>query len=248
MIGHAGGFTATWNSSQAVADFLPDGSTPGVLDQDYVDPITTSAGVLASPILGLRLNVEYSCAGIFSILGVPDAGDCYGELTIPTSRANGIFDDMTVNEFLVKANTVVAGMNVPGITPSDVNYTASCLNELHSDCDPFPWNSGFNYDDNRVNLARPSSDLIPTVFSLGQNHPNPFNPITEITFGLPVDSHVKLEIFSITGQKVTTVIAEQRSAGMHTVIWNGSDVASGIYLYRIEATDFIETKKMLLLK
>jgi hypothetical protein len=226
MIGHPDGFTATWTSSQAVADFLPDGSTPGVLDQDYVDPTTTSAGVLASQILGLRLNVEYSCAGVFTILGVPTAGECFGDLTIPTSCANGMFDGLTVNEFLAIADSVVAGLSVSGVTPSDVNYTASCLNELHSDCDPFPWLS-FAPDGGDVNLARPSSEQIPTVFSLDQNHPNPFNPITDISFGLPVDSYVRLDIYNIRGRTYA---------------------ASGVYLYKIQAGEYIETRKMLLLK
>lgn len=246
MIGNSDGYTATWTSSQAVADFLPDGSTPDVLDQDYVDPTETSAGVLASQILGLRLNVEYSCAGIFSILGVPDAGDCYGDVLV-SSCGFGLFDDLTVYEFLALADSVVAGLEVSGVTPSQVNNTATCLNQLHDDCDPFPYQAILP-GGGEVNLARPSAEEIPTVFSLGQNHPNPFNPITEISFGLPVDSHVRLDIYNIRGQRVVTLIDGHYQAGMHTVMWDGTSAASGVYLYKIQADDFIETKKMLLLK
>jgi hypothetical protein len=247
MIGHPSGHTATWTSSQAIADFLPDGSTPGVLDQDYVDPLETSAGVLASQVLALRLNVEYSCAGVLT-LGFPTAGNCLGDAEVPSGCSNGLFDGLTVNEFLAVADSVVGGLNVAGVTPSDVNYTATCLNELGADCDPYAiyfFDSDGGAD---VNLAKPSSDQIPTVFSLDQNQPNPFNPVTEISFGLPVDSHVRLVIYNVTGQKVTTLVDENRQAGMHTVIWNGSTAASGIYFYRLEAGSFVETRKMMLIK
>ncbi|UCC79135.1 MAG: T9SS type A sorting domain-containing protein, partial [Candidatus Zixiibacteriota bacterium] len=246
-IGHASGFTATWTSSQAVADFLPDGSTPGVLDSNYVDPLTTPAGVLASQILGLRLNVEYSCAGIFSILGVPTAGECLGDILVPESCANGLFTGLTVYQFLAVADSVVAGLTVSGVTPSDVNYTATCLNELHSDCDPFPYTSSI-LDNKANNSARPSTSQIPTVFSLGQNYPNPFNPITEFEFGIPTATHVTLDVFNIMGQKVTRLVDGYHEPGMYNVIWNGTNASSGVYFYRIEAGDYIETRKMLLLK
>jgi hypothetical protein len=246
-IGHPSGHTATWTSSQAIADFLPDGTTPGVLDQDYVNPIETSAGVLASQILALRLNVEYSCAGVFT-LGFPTAGDCLGDAQVPSECSNGLFDGLTVYEFLAVADSVVGGLSVAGVTPSDVNYTATCLNESGSECDPFAIHYFDSDGEAGINLAKPSSDQIPTVFSLGQNQPNPFNPVTEIQFGLPVDSHVRLVIYSVTGQKVVTLVDEHRQAGMYNVTWNGSTAASGIYFYRLEAGDFVETKKMMLIK
>ncbi len=89
---------------------------------------------------------------------------------------------------------------------------------------------------------------LPAEFSLGQNYPNPFNPITEISFGLPDAADVKLDIYNLMGQKVATLIDDRREAGHHVVQWDGSQVASGIYLYRLKAGSFTETKKMLLLK
>ena len=258
MIGHDSGYTAKWSKSKYVAEYLPDGSTPGVLDQDYVNPTTTSAGVLGSQILGLRLNVEYSCAGVLTILGVPIPGSCYGDVTIPASC--GMFAGMTVNDFLLIADSVVAGLSVAGVTPSDVNYTASCLNELHSDCDPFPWlifaSLSPNSKGDRSSSAASSgpaektdgSAELPTEFSLSQNYPNPFNPTTEINFALPKASNVRLDIYNIMGQKVATLVNRHLEAGFHTAVWDGTRVASGIYLYRLDADDFVDTKKMILLK
>jgi len=95
--------------------------------------------------------------------------------------------------------------------------------------------------------------LIPVYFSLNQNYPNPFNPSTNISFEIPSRSHVKLEIFNILGQNVSTLINRKLGPGFYNIVWNGKDskdlqMASGIYLYRLSANGFSETKKMLLLK
>ena len=93
-----------------------------------------------------------------------------------------------------------------------------------------------------------SDDGLPETYVLKQNHPNPFNPSTEICFALPMTSHVRLEIFNIAGQKVGTLIDGHLNAGHHTATWDGGDVSSGVYLYRLQAGVFDDTKKMILLK
>ncbi len=100
------------------------------------------------------------------------------------------------------------------------------------------------------NVAKISSDRadLPTDYRLDQNRPNPFNPTTEIEFSLPEASQVKLEIFNVMGQKVTCLVDEFLPAGSFTVTWKASGVASGVYLYRLEAGRFVETKQMVLLK
>jgi len=89
---------------------------------------------------------------------------------------------------------------------------------------------------------------VPEEYGLSANFPNPFNPSTEIGFSLPAASHVRLEIFNIVGQRVITLIDGRREAGYHSVVWDGRNVASGMYLYRLEADGFVSTKKMILLK
>ncbi len=90
--------------------------------------------------------------------------------------------------------------------------------------------------------------LIPDEFSLSQNYPNPFNPTTEIAFDLPAASHVTLEIYNVLGQRVTVLADGSYNAGQHTVTWDASNQASGIYFYRLTTPDYVATKKMLLLK
>ncbi len=93
----------------------------------------------------------------------------------------------------------------------------------------------------------------PTSFALGNNYPNPFNPMTLITYELPRQAEIRLEIFNSLGQKIRTLVDAVRSAGSHNVVWDGADeagvrVASGAYFYRIKAADFAQTRRMLLLK
>jgi hypothetical protein len=85
-------------------------------------------------------------------------------------------------------------------------------------------------------------------YSLSQNYPNPFNPSTNIQFSLPQSGYVKLEIFSVTGERVDVLISEELNAGKYNYEWNGSDLTSGIYFYRFNAGSFVETRKMILLK
>ncbi len=92
------------------------------------------------------------------------------------------------------------------------------------------------------------SNLLPEQFTLSQNHPNPFNPVTNINFSLSDACNVSLEIYNIMGQKVETLINDLREAGEYSIEWDGSSYASGVYFYRLRAGEFTETRKMTLLK
>jgi hypothetical protein len=88
----------------------------------------------------------------------------------------------------------------------------------------------------------------PQGFVLSQNYPNPFNPTTQISYILPKDGHVKLEIYNLLGQKVGTLVDEYQQAGQKTVNWEAKDLSSGIYFYKLTAGDLTATKKMVLTK
>ena len=97
-----------------------------------------------------------------------------------------------------------------------------------------------------------SNDLVngvPTEFNLDQNYPNPFNPSTNINFALPQASKVTLTVYDMLGRKVATLVnGEQLTAAKHSVRFNASALASGMYIYRIEAGSFVSTRKMMLIK
>ncbi len=88
----------------------------------------------------------------------------------------------------------------------------------------------------------------PTSFTLGQNYPNPFNPSTTIVFDIAKESKVKLTVYNVIGQEVTTLVNDVRPGGKYKITWNASNLASGVYFYRLEAGGFVMTKKMLLIK
>jgi uncharacterized delta-60 repeat protein len=89
---------------------------------------------------------------------------------------------------------------------------------------------------------------VPSMFSLGQNFPNPFNPVTNIKFDIPNASNVKLTVFDITGREIAQLVNNQLEAGTYNVDFDASHLATGTYFYRIEAGDFTEVKKMILIK
>jgi len=89
---------------------------------------------------------------------------------------------------------------------------------------------------------------IPLTFSLGQNYPNPFNPSTIIEFALPNPGFVTLSIFNTLGEQVATLVSENLTAGSYKYEWDASELTSGIYFYQLSAGNFVETKKMVLLK
>ena len=104
-----------------------------------------------------------------------------------------------------------------------------------------------NFDDNLVSVEDEIAN-IPTEFILHQNYPNPFNPSTKISWQSPVSSHQTLKIYDVLGNEVATLVNEHRNAGSYEVDFNASALSSGVYFYRIQAGDFVETKKMMLVK
>lgn len=88
----------------------------------------------------------------------------------------------------------------------------------------------------------------PDKFQLYQNYPNPFNPLTKIKFDIPKNGLVTLKIFDISGREVLTVINAQMSAGSYSYEWNASNISSGVYFYRLEASEYSDVKKMILIK
>ena len=93
-----------------------------------------------------------------------------------------------------------------------------------------------------------SSVQTPTVFRLEQNYPNPFNPSTTIKYELPRASQVSLMVYDILGREVSVLVNERREAGVHEVKFDGSNLASGVYFYRLQAGSFVQTRKLLLLR
>ncbi len=97
-------------------------------------------------------------------------------------------------------------------------------------------------------LVSVEDNMLPTIYSLNQNYPNPFNPSTIITYSVPKVSDVALKIYSVTGELVKVLVDGNFKPGNYEVKFNASQLASGVYFYRLTAGDFVQTKKMMLIK
>ena len=105
---------------------------------------------------------------------------------------------------------------------------------------------------------RPLSDItsvhetfeekFPRAFLLSQNYPEPFNPSTTIEYQIPINTFVSLEVYDALGRKVRTLVNERQSAGTHSVTFSASNLSSGVYFYRLSAGNFVQTKKLMLIK
>jgi hypothetical protein len=100
----------------------------------------------------------------------------------------------------------------------------------------------------QLNVSAISEDRLPELFTLEQNYPNPFNPSTSIPFALPTSSRVSLTVYNMLGQRVLTLVDEVKPAGVYEVKFNAVKLSSGMYVYRIQAGDFVAIKKLIFLK
>jgi hypothetical protein len=96
-------------------------------------------------------------------------------------------------------------------------------------------------------------ETLPITYNLHNAYPNPFNPVTTLRYDLPVQTHVNITVYDMLGRKVRTILNQQQNPGYKSLIWDatndyGKSVSAGIYLYQIQAGEYISTKKMVLLK
>ncbi|MBS1514962.1 MAG: S8 family serine peptidase [Bacteroidetes bacterium] len=108
--------------------------------------------------------------------------------------------------------------------------------------------AALDYVDQLLVSSGENTSLIPSVFELKQNYPNPFNPVTKISYSIPKAGIVTLKIFDVTGREVASLMNELKQPGVYAVDFNASSFASGVYFYRLESADFVDTKRMVLLK
>jgi hypothetical protein len=99
-----------------------------------------------------------------------------------------------------------------------------------------------------TNIKEEIKAELPVEFILEQNYPNPFNPSTTIEFTLPKSDFVTLKVYNLLGEEITTLVSEKLSAGMHQFEWDARELARGLHLYRIEAGEFVQCKKLVLMR
>ena len=145
------------------------------------------------------------------------------------------------------ANYIYAGRGVPAVGDFDNDnkndYILPQIGEFNFQVDPV-----YVYSSDQIGVANEEEVAEIREFRLNQNYPNPFNPTTRISYNLPSTGEVKLQVFDITGRLVSTVVDQRQMAGSYTLNFDASHLASGIYIYRLQASGLTKTRKMTLIK
>ncbi len=168
-------------------------------------------------------------------------------------HANSLVDSVIQGDTYAK---VVSGWNGSGTPPASYyaalwSYTRSLtLDQMQSATQDLAslWYTAWVDAGLIVLDVNPPEPKTPANFQLAQNYPNPFNPLTTISYSLPVGGTVFLKVFTIDGREVATLVRENQSVGAHSVQFDASNLASGVYLYRLQLGSFTQTRKLILLK
>ena len=211
--------------SGRMCDFSGDGRS-GVLD--VLSMLLLARREPSNPTLDLDGNGMYTLEDVRVLLADILSGQCVGRSAALASSE---------------------GAQVEGqLSPADIDYLKDSIHAL-----------GLGAEETRLLLealrggAQPAA--FPRAFALEQNYPNPFNPSTSIQFSVPEGERkrVSLKVFDLRGRLVRMLLDEEKEAGSYTLFWDGTDMAgleapSGVYFYRLQAGDFSQTRKMVLLK
>ena len=199
---------------------------------------------------GSRLNINYSDIqyGTDSLI-VPDSLSILN-WGIGNIDNDPVFVDTLSNDFHLQNISPCLAAGIDSIQVAGIWQRAS-LTDIEGNLRPFPVGTmpdmGAYESHYPVSAENFKSDL-PDDYILYQNFPNPFNNSSEIKYSIPNSSKVILKIFNILGNEITTLVDEQKAAGIYVVKWVADDVPSGVYFYQIKAGNFNVTKKMILLK
>ncbi len=161
---------------------------------------------------------------------------------------NYIFPDWPIPVNLAYTNPAYLTAAYAGLPLGDLNWfpTLKAQWEAQKDAEHAEIEAALN--EGRVLTSLEDELDVPASYQLHQNYPNPFNPTTVISFSLPKASNVTLKVYNALGQEVATLINEFKAAQTHTVEFNASNLASGVYIYKLEAENFSVSKKMVLMK
>lgn len=158
---------------------------------------------------------------------------------------NGTHGDVTASDGIYGAENIFTNLQEnPNIShPYMIRFSAATEhNATVVDVEPFYI---FNTPTRVADDGNPAS---PTEFSLEQNYPNPFNAATKIRYALPISQFVSLTIYDLNGKKIASLVSEEQSAGAHEINYNGSQLSSGVYIFKLTAGDYSEAKKFILIK
>ena len=245
--------------STAPSSFLTDGSPGGLILRDVGflgDTLSFTIDFPKVPIIALNTRAIYfepisdAKAQLDTVIVVRNTGYATDSLTTSVSPAN-VTPDSAIAVFPRSfalaphdSQNVTISIQVRMLSPGYYNPTVF----VHSRFGVGQKTLSTMLDFEKIATDAKEAPGLPREFALDQNYPNPFNPSTTIRYALPARSHVTLTIFNTLGQQVATLVEGEVEAGYHEVQFDASRLSSGVYLYRLTAGSFVETRKLVLVR
>lgn len=230
----------------------------GVIDYTAIDTSIIVTSPTAYTPVPMQLGDVYAeipdtvdeGGGVTEILNSLSSVDAYGTLVLPKGSFGALRATNTYTTYTYSGGNLASIYRLYSITwftkegyyltvDVDSGATSGTVN-VHG--------VTLSYPGKTPTTAVESRPDQPITFSLGQNYPNPFNPTTEIGYQLPRNGQVTLKVYDILGRVVATLVDGYQSAGEHSVRFNGDNLPSGVYFYRLTASDIAQVKKMILMK
>jgi hypothetical protein len=271
---HEGDFSisnaATRNSNPTNAWFVFDKDTLQTITLENVNfsnggfPVKIASGTIVD--LGMS---EIEGSGLFALNtgatlitanegGLDSTLKTEGDIVLSDS-ASYMFNGTTKQVTGFKMPTTVMGLainNEAGVVLSQETLINGVLRLMAGEFDntisfTLGENGSISYEGGSLKIldaVEEKLDNIPKVFALYQNFPNPFNPVTTIRYDIPKQSHVTITVYDLLGREVTQLVNKDHAAGAYSIMWTAKDFASGVYLYRIAAGDFVSVRKLVLMK
>jgi hypothetical protein len=157
--------------------------------------------------------------------------------TLVGTDSLGVFLFTDNGDSLGSRNDGLTNLNIHTLTIDNNNY-------VYAGTENGVWRRPLS----EVTSVKENQMPIPSDFDLSQNFPNPFNPSTKIKYSIPQTSQVQIKVFDVLGNEIETLVNEEKPVGTYELTWNAANLPSGVYFYQFRAGDFVQTKKMLLLK
>jgi len=219
----------------------------------WTNSVTTG---ITGQVAGIQFNTNMvGLVGGATMSKTTDGGTTWSLLAVPGSGTISGIEGSGSDYWFVRGTGIYRTTDV-GVTWNQVHTQTAAQNDISLVLDGSGcvtgWAAGTTGTAAKmsgipVGINDPTSEF-PTSYKLEQNYPNPFNPTTNITFALPMAGNVELKIYDILGKEVATLVNTFKNSGTHIVPFDASALSSGIYIYKITAGDFADSKKMVLIK